>query len=95
MLGSQRVFQNTSLPLKNARCTPAARAASTLARCAAGPVLVVADGQEDLVLEDLAAAPVAVDAREVADVVAVGSSQRTIGYSALKSQSSSERRRAW
>ena len=33
MLVSQRVFQNTSLPLKNARCTPAARAASTLARC--------------------------------------------------------------
>ena len=32
VLGSQRVFQNTSLPLKNARCTPAARAASTLAR---------------------------------------------------------------
>ena len=34
MLGSQRVFQKTSLPLKNARCTPALRAASTLARCA-------------------------------------------------------------
>src|SRR5215217_6562120 len=35
MLASQRVFQNTSLPLKNARCTPAPRAASTLARWAA------------------------------------------------------------
>ena len=33
MLGSSRVFQNTSLPLKNARFTPASRAASTFARC--------------------------------------------------------------
>ncbi len=33
MLFSQRVFQNTSLPLKNARLTPAARAASTFLRC--------------------------------------------------------------
>ena len=33
MLGSHRVFQNTSLPLKNARLTPASRAASTFARC--------------------------------------------------------------
>ena len=33
MLGSVRVFQNTSLPLKNARLTPLSRAASTLARC--------------------------------------------------------------
>ena len=33
MLVSQRVFQNTSLPLKKARLTPASRAASTLARC--------------------------------------------------------------
>ena len=32
VLGSKRVFQNTSLPLKNARLTPASRAASTLAR---------------------------------------------------------------
>ena len=32
--GSQRVFQNTSLPEKNARFTPASRAASTWARCA-------------------------------------------------------------
>src|SRR3954454_7703944 len=32
MLGSQRVFQNTSLPEKKARFTPALRAASTLAR---------------------------------------------------------------
>ena len=31
-LSSQRVFQNTSLPLKKARSTPALRAASTLAR---------------------------------------------------------------
>ena len=35
MLASQRVFQKTSLPLKNARFNPAARAVSTLARCAA------------------------------------------------------------
>ena len=34
MLASQRVFQNTSLPLKKARFTPASRAASTLARWA-------------------------------------------------------------
>lgn len=33
MLGSQRVFQKTSLPEKKARWTPASRAASTLARC--------------------------------------------------------------
>src|SRR3984893_12035087 len=32
-LFSQRVFQNTWLPLKNARFTPAFRAASTFARC--------------------------------------------------------------
>ena len=32
MLGSQRVFQKLSLPLKKARLTPASRAASTLAR---------------------------------------------------------------
>src|SRR6478735_6926073 len=31
---SQRVFQNTSLPLKKARLTPASRAASTLVRWA-------------------------------------------------------------
>jgi hypothetical protein len=35
MLGSQRVFQKTSLPLKKARWTPLSRAASTLARWAA------------------------------------------------------------
>ena len=33
MLGSQRVFQKTSLPVMKAMFTPAARAASTLARC--------------------------------------------------------------
>ncbi len=32
MLALHRVFQKISLPLKNARFTPAARAASTLAR---------------------------------------------------------------
>ena len=49
MLASHRVFQNTSLPLKNARLTPASRAASTFARCCARPVLVVADREEHLV----------------------------------------------
>ncbi len=34
MLGSHRVFQNTSFAEKKARFTPASRAASTLARCA-------------------------------------------------------------
>jgi hypothetical protein len=34
MLFSHRVFQKSSLPLKNARCTPLFRAVSTLARCA-------------------------------------------------------------
>ena len=34
MLACQRVRQNTSLPLKKARLTPALRAASTLARWA-------------------------------------------------------------
>jgi len=32
MLGSHLVFQNPSFPLKNARLTPALRAASTFAR---------------------------------------------------------------
>ena len=41
LLGCQRVFQNTSLPLKNARLTPASRAASTFVRSRARPVLVV------------------------------------------------------
>ena len=71
MLVSQRVFQNISLPLKKARLTPASRAASTFARCVARPVLVVADRQEHLVLEQLGPGAVGVDARDVADVVAV------------------------
>ena len=33
MLSSKRVFQNMSLPVKSARCTPALRAASTALRC--------------------------------------------------------------
>ena len=52
-----RVFQNTSLPLKNARFTPASRAASTFARCCARPVLVVADRHEDLVVGRAATPP--------------------------------------
>jgi hypothetical protein len=31
VLGSKRIFQKMSLPLKNARCMPASRAAVTLA----------------------------------------------------------------
>src|SRR4029450_3855660 len=34
MAVSHRVFQKILLPLRKAKCTPAARAASTLARCA-------------------------------------------------------------
>ena len=72
MLVSQRVFQNTSLPLKNARLTPAARAASTLVALAARPVLVVTDRQERLVLEQISRRSRSrVDAGEVADVEAV------------------------
>ena len=67
MLFSQRVFQNTSLPLKNARCTPAARAASTFARCVARPVLVMSRRQEDPVFEQLGAASIGVDAGRIAD----------------------------
>ncbi len=59
---SQRVFQNTSLPLKNARFTPASRAASTLRALLARPVLVVADRQEHLVRRACGAAAVGVDA---------------------------------
>jgi hypothetical protein len=33
MLGSHRVFQNTPFPVKNARLTPPAKAASTFVRC--------------------------------------------------------------
>ena len=71
MLGSQRVFQKTSLPLKNARLTPGVARRLDVRALVAGPVLVVADRQEDVVLEQLGAAPIGVDARRVADVVAV------------------------
>ena len=54
-LGSQRVFQNISLPLKKARLTPASRAASTFARCVRRPVLVVAARDEHLVVLQRAA----------------------------------------
>ena len=50
LLGPQRVFQKTSLPLKKARLTPASRAASTAAAFARRPVLVVAAGDEDFVV---------------------------------------------
>jgi hypothetical protein len=35
MLAAKRVFQKISLPLKNARLTPASRAAVTFVRCSA------------------------------------------------------------
>jgi hypothetical protein len=66
---SPRVFQKTSKPLTKARFTPASPAASTFP-LAAGPILVMTDGQEDLVVLDQVAPPVTVDARRVADVVA-------------------------
>ena len=72
MLFSQRVFQKTSLPLKNARLTPASRAASTLARCWPDQYSSWPTDRNTLCSQQLAAAPVGVDAGGVADVVAVG-----------------------
>ena len=72
MLFSHRVFQNTSLPLKNARCTPAARAASTLVRCAPDQYSSWPTERKTLCSQDLGAAAIGVDAGRVADVVAVG-----------------------
>ena len=62
MLVSQRVFQKISLPLKNARFTPASRAASTFARCAPDQYSSWPTDRNDLVLEQLGAAAVGVDA---------------------------------
>ena len=72
MLFSQRVFQNTSLPLKNARLTPASRAASTLARWPPDQYSSWPTDRNVLCLQDLGRRAVGVDAGEVADVVAVG-----------------------
>ncbi len=69
---SHRVFQYISLPLKKARLTPAARAASTFTRCCPDQYLVVADRQERLVAEDERSASIRIDARGVAHVEAVG-----------------------
>ena len=69
---AQRVFQNTSLPLKKARLSPASRAASTFSRWLPRPVLVVAAGDEGLVGAEQVAAGVAVDVGGVAHVEAVG-----------------------
>ena len=71
MDASHRVLQNTSLALKNARFTPGVARQLDVGALLAGPVLVVADREEHLVLEELGAAAVAVDAARVADVVAV------------------------
>ena len=49
-LGAHRVFQHIRLPAKNARLTPAFRAAVTLARSPGVPVLGVPDCHEYLVL---------------------------------------------
>src|SRR6187401_1904215 len=74
---SYRVFQNISLPLKNARLTPALRAASTLARCcpdqySSWPTERKACGRLALVKPIDPFAPSGVDAGPVLDVVAVG-----------------------
>src|SRR5258705_14021835 len=90
MLGSQRVFQYSSLPSKNARCTPALRAAVTAARSpldqySSCPVVM-----------NTACCRMRVGSRSVSSsVVEVSlktfdSSQRTMGYSALNNQSSDE-----
>ena len=72
MLFSQRVFQNTSLPLKKARLTPASRAASTFARCAADQYSSWPTDRKTLWLRIRLPERSAVDAGGVADVVAVG-----------------------
>ena len=71
MLFSQRVFQKTSLPLKNARLTPASRAASTLARWSPDQYSSWPTDRKALWSSSSAAAAVGVDAGGVADVVAV------------------------
>ena len=87
MLFSQRVFQKTSLPLKKARLTPALRAASTFVRC--WPPTSTRRGRptgRPCAPSSSAPRRSVSTPRGVADVVAVGSSQRTIGYSALNRQ---------
>ena len=71
MLGSQRVFQKTSLPLKNARLTPASRAASTLARWPPDQYSSCPTDRNALCSRSSAPRRGGVDARRVADVVAV------------------------
>src|SRR5512144_100520 len=87
MLGSHRVFQYTSLPLKNARLTPASRAASTFARCA--PDQYSSCPTETNTLWFLMSAPRRSLSIPVVYVVAypLASSHRTIEYSALKKKS--------
>ena len=84
VLGSQRIFQNTSLPLKNARCTPASRAASTAARC--GPDQYSSWPTERKTLWFLISAPRRSPSSPVvyATSYPFASSHRIIGYSALK-----------
>ena len=71
MLFSQRVFQNISLPLKNARFDAGVAGRLDVGPLLARPVFVVTDREKDLVLEQFGAAAVGVDAGGVADVVAV------------------------
>ena len=72
MLFSQRVFQNTSLPLKKARWTPAFRAASTLARCPPDQYSSWPTDRKSFMIADQLRPTVAVDTGEVADVVPIG-----------------------
>ncbi len=71
-LGSQRVFQKPSLPVKNARLTPASRAASIARALAGGPVLVVAAGDEQVVVWSSWPRRCTSTLADVAHVVAVG-----------------------
>ena len=66
MLGSQRVFQNTSLPLKNARLTPCVARRLDVRPLLTRPVLVVTAGDEHLVVQEQRASIVDVEAGHVA-----------------------------
>ena len=72
MLFSQRVFQKTSLPLKNARCTPAARAASTCVALAPDQYSSWPTDRNTWCSRISAPRRSESTPREVADVVAVG-----------------------
>ena len=71
MLFSQRVFQKTLVAAEEGEVDAGGPGRFDVGALARRPVLVVADREEDLVVEDLGAAAVGVHAGEVADVVAV------------------------